>query len=130
MEDINFSQWGTAGTLQLINRSPYTLLEKSSVSDECGGADKGKCDAFFLISINYQHPSGGASTPIERVAELDYVLTPGRYVGLPDDEDDFNFDERFSALKAELEQQILEENRLSQIIRENLAKIKVKETEK
>ena len=42
-----------------------------------------------------------ASVPISRVAELDYVLTPGRYVGLPDEEDDFNFEERFNALKNE-----------------------------
>lgn len=43
-----------------------------------------------------------ASVPISRVAELDYVLTPGRYVGLPDEEDDFNFEERFNALKMNL----------------------------
>lgn len=66
-----------------------------------------------------------ASTPVSRVAELDYVLTPGRYVGLPEEEDDFNFEERFTALKAELEAQLLEEERLNALIRENLAKIKI-----
>ena len=68
-----------------------------------------------------------ASAPIVKVKELDYVLTPGRYVGLPDDEDDFDFNERFSALKAELEEQLQEEARLNEIISTNLSKIKTNE---
>lgn len=66
-----------------------------------------------------------ASVPLERVAELEYVLTPGRYVGLPDEEDDFNFAERFAALKAEFEAQLIKEEKLNKIIAENLAKVKV-----
>jgi type I restriction enzyme M protein len=81
---------------------------------------------------NWRNPDGKyediagfcASTPISKVAELDYVLTPGRYVGLPEDEDDFNFNERFIALKAELEEQLKEEARLNEIISANLSKIK------
>ena len=66
-----------------------------------------------------------ASVPVERVKELDYALTPGRYVGLPDEEDDFNFYERFASLKAELEEQLKEEEQLNKIITENLNKIKI-----
>ncbi len=66
-----------------------------------------------------------ASTPLERVAELDYVLTPGRYVGLPAEEDDFNFPERFAALKAEFEAQLEEEAVLNKAIIDSLAKVKV-----
>jgi type I restriction enzyme M protein len=54
---------------------------------------------------------------------LDYVLTPGRYVGLPDEEDDFNFPERFATPKAEFEAQLLEEAQLNQAIADNLAKV-------
>jgi type I restriction enzyme M protein len=72
-------------------------------------------------------PGFCASTPISKVAELDYVLTPGRYVGLPDDEDDFNFNERFTALKAELEEQLKEEELLNEQILRNLQKIKTNE---
>ena len=64
-----------------------------------------------------------ASVPLEKVAELDYVLTPGRYVGLADDEDEFDFKERFTSLKAEFEAQLAEESKLNQAIAENLAKV-------
>lgn len=66
-----------------------------------------------------------SSTSLERVAELDYVLTPGRYVGLPMEEDDFDFKERFTALKAEFEAQLQEEAALNKAIAENLAKVQL-----
>ncbi|GAK56383.1 N-6 DNA methylase [Candidatus Vecturithrix granuli] len=65
------------------------------------------------------------SASLERVRELDYVLTPGRYVGLPEDEEDFDFKERFTSLKAEFEAQLQEETRLNTLILENLQKIEV-----
>jgi type I restriction enzyme M protein len=82
---------------------------------------------------NWRNPDGDYedvkgfcnSTPIERVRELDYVLTPGRYVGLPDTEDDFDFNERFTNLKKEFEEQLKEEERLNTLILENLSKIKM-----
>lgn len=65
------------------------------------------------------------SVTIADIAAKDYVLTPGRYVGLPDEEDDFDFNERFTALKAEFEEQLKEEARLNGLIMENLAKVQL-----
>lgn len=52
------------------------------------------------------------------------MLTPGRYVGLPDDEDDFDFKERFASLKKEFEEQLKEEETLNELIKVNLKKVK------
>ena len=86
---------------------------------------------------NWRNPDGAYedikgfcnSAAIERVKELDYVLTPGRYVGLPDDEDDFDFNERFTALKTEFEEQLKEEEKLNALILKNLEKIEVNDAQ-
>ncbi len=53
------------------------------------------------------------------------MLTPGRYVGLAEEEDDFDFKERFNSLKSEFDEQLKEEERLNKMIAKNLAKIKL-----
>ena len=67
------------------------------------------------------------STPIEKIKELDYVLSPGRYVGLSEEEDDFDFGTRFTELKAEFEAQLDEEKKLNERILKNLKKVKWEE---
>lgn len=65
------------------------------------------------------------SASLEEVKNLNYALTPGRYIGLPDDEEDFNFVERYTNLKAELDAQMAEEAELNQRIVTNLSKIQM-----
>ena len=113
----------------LINRRTRELSN--------GEKDKDDNDIAKIAGTyhNWRNPGGTyediagfcASVPIERVKELDYVLTPGRYVGLPDDDEDFNFAERFTSLRVKLEEQLKEEARLNKIIVENLSKIGIHE---
>ena len=65
------------------------------------------------------------SVTCKEVAELNYVLTPGRYVGLEESEDEFDFKERFASLSTTLQEQMAEEQSLNERILANLAKIKV-----
>jgi type I restriction enzyme M protein len=82
---------------------------------------------------NWRNPDGDYedvkgfcnSASIKRVKELDYVLTPGRYVGLAVEDDDFDFNERFSSPKAEFEEQLKEEEKLNELIEGNLKKVKL-----
>lgn len=84
--------------------------------------------AWRTKGSDYQDVPGFCkATSLDEVKAKDYVLTPGRYIGLPDDEDDFNFAERFSGLKAELETQIAKEAELNKAILKSLAKVKVAE---
>ena len=114
----------------LINRRTKVLSEEEikTISDTY---HSWRTDAKSCVSAGlplYEDIKGFcASATKARVAELDYVLTPGRYVGLAEEEDDFDFAERFSSLKAEFEAQLKEEAELNERIAANLQKVKIDE---
>ncbi len=61
------------------------------------------------------------SATLEEIAKNDYVLTPGRYVGIPDEEDDgIPFEVKMEELTTTLFAQMAEGERLDASIRENL----------
>ena len=61
---------------------------------------------------------------LEEIRSHNHVLTPGRYVGAADvEDDDVPFPERFAALRAKLETQLAESEALSAIISTRLAKL-------
>jgi len=64
------------------------------------------------------------SATIEEIRKHDYVLTPGRYVGAPEqEEDDEPFEEKMARLTAQLNEQFEESARLEAVIRENLKRL-------
>jgi len=67
------------------------------------------------------------SASLDEVRELNYVLTPGRYVGLEEVDDEFDFKDRFASLQTELKEQMEAEQALNQRISENLAKVLIDE---
>lgn len=61
---------------------------------------------------------------LEEVEKQGFVLTPGRYVGIKDAEDDgIPFEEKMHTLTTELKEQLKEEERLNAEIKKQLAKI-------
>jgi type I restriction enzyme M protein len=61
------------------------------------------------------------SAKLEEIKTHGYVLTPGRYVGAADvEDDDTPFSERFAGLRANLESQFAEADRLTATIQQKL----------
>ena len=64
------------------------------------------------------------SATIEEIRKHNYILTPGRYVGFPEEEeDDEPFDEKMARLTKELAEQFQKSRELEEEIRRNLEKI-------
>ena len=74
---------------------------------------------------NYENDKGFCySSTIEEIKSNDYVLTPGRYVGVEDvKDDDTPFEEKMKNITSELSKQFGESHRLENEIRKNLEKI-------
>lgn len=65
-----------------------------------------------------------AVSTLEDIAEQDYILTPGRYVGIEEQEDDGEpFEEKMKRLTSELSGMFTKSHELEEKIRENLSKI-------
>jgi type I restriction enzyme M protein len=73
----------------------------------------------------YQDEAGFCkSATLEDISGHGYVLTPGRYVGAPDVEDDGEpFEEKMDRLTSTLREQFAESERLEAIIKDNLGKL-------
>jgi len=69
-------------------------------------------------------PGFAQSATIEEIAKHSHVLTPGRYVGAEDVEEDAEpFAEKYPRLVAEVEGSLVEGERLAAIIRLNLTRV-------
>lgn len=76
-------------------------------------------------SPNYEDIKGFCkSATLQEVRDLGYALTPGRYVGLEEVDDEFDFKERFATFQDELMAQMYEEKALNARIIQNLQNIK------
>ena len=75
--------------------------------------------------VNYEDELGFCkSATINEVKENDYALTPGRYVGTPEDEGDgIPFEEKMQKLTAELSEQLKEEEALNKELKKVLGAI-------
>ena len=65
-----------------------------------------------------------ASITLEGIEKQEYILTPGRYVGIPEQEDDGEpFEEKMARLTTELYGLFKESHSLEEAIKKNLAAI-------
>ena len=69
-------------------------------------------------------PGFCASVTLADIKAADYALTPGRYVGAPETEDDGEpIDQKIERLTAELFAAFDESSRLEQVVRTQLARL-------
>lgn len=79
----------------------------------------------FINNDSYEDVAGFCKeATIDEIKENNYVLTPGRYVGVEEQEDDgIPFEEKMKAITSELKEQFEESHKLEEEIKKNLEAI-------
>jgi type I restriction enzyme M protein len=77
----------------------------------------------FRTNTGYEDVAGEFySATTQEIAKQEYILTPGRYVGTAQEEDDgISFAQKMGELTATLSEQFKESHRLEELIKKNLA---------
>lgn len=110
---VNASNLGTMVTRRLRELSESDI---NKISEAYHNYQKGS---------NYENIKGFCYlATLDEIKANDYVLTPGRYVGVEDsNEDDIPFDEKMKTITSELSKQFEESHNLEEEIKKNLKAI-------
>lgn len=112
-------------TLFVDARNMGTMISRSqrTLTDDDIKRIAGTFDAFRNGELE-EEKGFCAAASVEEIAKQDYILTPGRYVGIAEqEEDDEPFDEKMERLTGELAKCFEESNRLQAEIKKNLEAI-------
>ena len=98
---------------------------RSVGADSISALRKKRADMESAPTIPYEDIKGFCkSATLEEIEKHSFVLTPGRYVGIPDEEDDgIPFEDKMNALTATLAKQITKEKELDGQLQEQLARV-------
>jgi len=100
-------------------QSPSPLVGEATQKSPSPLAGEGRGEGYYK-----DIPGFCKSATIEDIHAHGYVLTPGRYVGAEDiEEDDKPFDGKMKRLTAKLEEQFAESEKLEKLIRRNLKEL-------
>jgi len=110
-------------TTQDITKIVDTFHAWQSAPESGEQSASGHCEERSDAAIHYQDIPGFCyNATLEDIAKHDFVLTPGRYVGAPEQEDDgIPFAEKMAELTATLKEQLADSAQLEQQIKDNLA---------
>lgn len=122
---INKEKKQPGKTLFIDAREMGTMVTRKlrEFTDEDIAKVAGVFDAFREGTFEPEKGFSAEAT-IEDIAKQDYILTPGRYVGIADvEEDDEPFDDKMKRLTGELSELFEESDRLQEQIKKNLEAI-------
>lgn len=112
-------------TLFIDARNMGTMVSRKlrEFTDDDIAKVEGAFDAFRDGTLE-EEKGFSAAVSIEDIAKQDYILTPGRYVGIADaEEDDEPFEGKMARLTSEISKCFEESNRLQEQIKKNLEAI-------